>query len=417
MRVALVHDYLNQIGGAERVLAVLVEMFPKAPIYTLLHDKKKMRGMFSDREIKTSFLDLPFVRSHHRLFIPIMPHAIRTMHLGSKFDLIISDSASFAKGIPHDKNTKHLCYCHTPLRYVWETDTYFSAKGGSAFGGDVGNMVFRNTFKPLFRYVKTFDYRFAQYPDVMLANSHFIAGKIKEYYHRTAEVVYPPVDLKKFYYDPIPPFVKGVPEGRGIFRGGGFSQKSLPAKPALPLAQGEEIPPASGVLPLGKGEYFLAVGRFLPYKKFDLIIRAFNKNGLPLIIVGAGRDEKKLKALAISKQIKFLPYQSDEQLRKLYSGAKCLIFPHVEDFGLVAAEAIACGCPVIAFKGGGIKEIVIDGKNGIFFSDQTISGLTNAIERFVTMTFDRKAIAKTAERFSKEVFIKKMEESIHRLMG
>jgi glycosyltransferase involved in cell wall biosynthesis len=366
MKVALVHDYLNQIGGAERVLAVLAEMFPKAPIYTLLHDQKKMRGMFSDREVKTSFLDLPFVRNHHRLFIPIMPHAIRTMHLGSTFDLIISDSAGFAKGIPHDKKTKHLSYCHTPLRYVWETDTYF--------GKGLRHGVFRTTFKPLFGYVKKADARFAQYPDLMLANSQFIAKKVKEYYDRDAEVVYPPVDLDVFHPDQA------------------HSSR------------------------LKADSYFLAIGRFLPYKKFDLIIDAFNKNKLPLVIVGAGREESKLKARVKSDRISFLPYQDDAKLRELYNGARALIFPQVEDFGLVAAEAIACGTPVIAFNGGGVKEIVQDGASGVLFDSQSVSSLQTAIDRFLKMTFDRQKIAQGAQRFSKDHFVKAIQAKVDLVM-
>lgn len=350
MKVALAHDYLNQIGGAERVLKVLTEMFPKAPIYTLLYDKKKMRGMFADRDIKTSFLDFQFVRNHHRLFIPFMSHAIRTMHLGGKFDLVISDSAGFAKGIPHDKSTKHITYCHTPLRYAWETDTYF--------GKGLRHGTFKSVFKPLFSYVKKFDYQFAQYPDVLLANSQFIAQKIKQYYHREAQVLYPPVDTKLFSYNARTPV----------------------------------------------GEYFLAVGRFLPYKKFDLIIDAFNANGLPLLIVGAGREEATLKKRATSKQIHFLSFQDDEKLRDLYRVARGLIFPHVEDFGLVAAEAQACGTPLIALNAGGAREIVQDGVSGVLFDDQSVAGLQAALVRFMSLQFDREAVAKSAERFSRKQF-------------
>lgn len=366
MRIALVHDYLNQIGGAERVLKVLAEMFPKAPIYTLLHDKRKMRGMFQGRDVRTSFLDWPFVRNHHRLFIPLMPFAIRTMHLADKFDLIISDSASFAKGIPHDRKTKHLSYCHTPLRYVWETETYF--------GKGLKHGVFRNIFKPLFRYVKRYDYRFAQYPDVMLANSQFIADKVQDYYHRDVAVLYPPVDLSVFH------------------------------------------PDSTNSLQLKASSYFIAVGRFLPYKKFDLIIDAFNVNGLPLIIVGAGREEANLKQRATSKNIKFLPYQDDAKLRELYNGAKGLIFPHVEDFGLVAAEAQACGTPVLALNAGGAKEIVQDGVSGVLFNEQSVAGLQSAIARFQSMHFDREVIARSAERFSREQFEAGIRSAIDSLM-
>ncbi len=321
--------------------------------------------MFEGRDIKTSFLDFSFVRNHHRLFIPLMAHTMRTMHLADKFDLIISDSAGFAKGIPHDKKTKHLSYCHTPLRYVWETDTYFDK--GFQHG------TFKSVFKPLFSYVKKFDYQFAQYPDMMLANSQFIADKVKEYYGRTAEVLYPPVDLKVFYPD---------------------------------LTNSSQLKANS---------FFLAVGRFLPYKKFDLIIDVFNKNGLPLLIVGQGREEANLKKRVTSPHIWFLPYQDDARLRELYNGARALIFPQVEDFGLVAAEAVACGTPVIAFDGGGAKEIVTDGVTGVLFKEQTVADLQAAIDRFTASSFDKAAVAKSAERFSRERFEQRIWEAIKKL--
>ena len=189
-KIALVHDYLNQYGGAERVLEVFMEMFPDSPVYTILYDKEKTLNRFRERIKKTSFLDFPFARKHHRLFIPLMPSAISSLDLGGEYDLIISDTAGYAKGIKYDsRETRHISYIHTPLRYVWETDSYFKSK------------IFKTIFRPIFNYLKKWDHKTAQKPDILIANSRFIADKIKKYYNRDAKVIYPPVDTKNFYLD------------------------------------------------------------------------------------------------------------------------------------------------------------------------------------------------------------------------
>ncbi len=349
MRVALLHDYLNQLGGGERVLEVLMEMFPSAPIYTLIYDADKTRNKFAGREIHTSFLNSSFVSRHHRLFIPFMPLAAKALRIPDEFDLVISDTAGFAKGFSIGSNTKHLSYIYTPLRYAWETNSYFQ------------NRIFTALAKPLFSYVRNFDYQSAQKPDKIITLSNFIADKIKKYFGRDSEIVYPPYDESKFFFNPKP--------------------HTLNPKP-----------------------YFLAVGRLLPYKKFDLIIDAFNKLNLPLKIAGEGREFNNLKKLITSKLITFTGFAGEKELRELYAGARALIFPQVEDFGLVAVEANACGTPVIAYNAGGIKEIVIEGKNGIFFNEQTPESLIAAIKKFETMKFDRAAVATTAARFFRANF-------------
>ncbi len=383
MKIALVHDYLNQFGGGERVLLSLMKQFPDAPVYTLLYDKEKTHGLFEGRVQKTSFLDFPFARSHHRLFIPLMPAAARSISLGSEYDLIISDSHGFSKGISYDRTkTKHISYIHTPLRYAWETDSYFLTSPLIRFFG-----------APIFAYLRQWDYRAAQQPDLLLANSSNIAAKIKRYYNRDSVILYPPV----------PPFLKEVSRARD----GGFRNPS----------------PAAPVLPLEKGEYYLALGRLLEYKRFDLIVEAFNELKLPLKIVGAGRLSSSLRAQARQFKIEFLPFQPEEKLRELYSNAKAFIMANDEDFGLVMAEAQSCGTPVIAYGKGGALEIVQDchsrgGGNpdtGILFPDQTVDSLVSAINRFEAMTFDRSIISKTAERFSEENFQKGIQQTIDRL--
>lgn len=329
-----------------------MEIFPGAPIYTLLHDAEKTRNRFKDRIKETSFLDFKIARINHRIFIPFMPMAAHFLNLEDKYDLIISDTAGYAKGVSYGKNTKHISYIHTPLRYAWEQKEFLSGLISSwkiAFG------------RPILNYLKNWDYRAGQRPDKLIANSRFIAGKIKDYYGRDAEVIYPPVDTKKFYR-----------EG---------------AK---------------------KGEYYLAVGRLLHYKRFDLIIKAFAKIGLPLKIVGSGPEEKNIREI-ISQipNIEFVPFVKDENdLRKLYNSAKALIFPQVEDFGLVAAEAQACGTPVIAYAAGGALEIIKEGKTGLFFKEQSPEALAEAVLRCEKTRFDPKKIAEAGKKFSKEVFKK-----------
>ncbi|MDO8467309.1 MAG: glycosyltransferase [bacterium] len=355
MKVALVHDYLNQYGGGERVLECLMEMFPEAPVYTLLHDVEKTGGRFESRVVKTSFLDFKFARRNHRWFIPFMPLAARSLNLGDKYDLIISDTAGFAKGIRYNRlTTKHISYIHTPLRYAWEQEEY------------LGNLMTNSQLlisKPILNYLKNWDYKYGKRPDVLLANSKFIGKKVKEYYGRPAKVVYPPVDMDVFYYD----------EGE---------------KPKI------------------RNPYYLAIGRVLHYKRFDLVVEAFKKLGLPLKIAGGGPELENIKKLAAGVgNIEFLSFLNDENdLRKLYAGAKALIFPQVEDFGLVAAEAQACGTPVIAYAEGGALEIVENGKTGILFPQQSVESLVGAVELFERKRFSRKAIATSAQRFSKEHF-------------
>lgn len=352
LRVALVHDYLNQYGGGERVLESLMEIFPKAPVFTLFYDEAATHGRFQNRIQKTSFLDFSFARNHHRLFIPLMPLAARSINLGSDFDLIISDTAGFAKGIRYNrKTTKHISYIHTPLRYAWEQDNYLNAILPS------WKMM---AARPVLNYLRSWDQKYGKRPDVLLANSKFIARKIRECYGRPAQVVYPPVDTKRFYYD----------------------QK------------------------IKKGNHYLAVGRLLHYKKFDLVIEAFKDSGLPLKIIGSGPEENKLRILAGgSKNIEIVSFVKDDNiLRRMYNEAKALIFPQVEDFGLVAAEAQACGLPVIAYSDGGAPEIVENGKTGLLFQQQNKESLLGAVKLFEKKRFNRKTIASQAERFSKVQF-------------
>jgi len=371
MKIALVHDYLNQYGGAERVLEVLTEIFPQAPIYTILYDSAITMNRFSGRIKKTSFLDFDFARKHHRLFIPLMPAAIKLMTIKDDYDFIISDTAGFAKGISLNpkrsaRNPIHISYIHTPLRYAWEQENYLSGRLSS------GSLLLA---KPILNWLRRWDYAAAQKPDIIITNSNFIAEKIKQYYGREALVIYPPADTKKFYYKPAPAI--------------------------------ETIQP-----------YYLAVGRLLHYKKFDLIIDAFAQLGLPLKIVGTGPEKQNLESRIKNlnaKNITLMGFVDDNELHQLYIGAKALVFPHIEDFGLVAAEAQACGLPVIAYAAGGATEIVEPNVTGLFFAKQTPQSLIEAVHKFETIKLNRKAISRHAQKFSKEKFKKRFADVINQV--
>ncbi|HMB17558.1 MAG TPA: glycosyltransferase [Candidatus Paceibacterota bacterium] len=350
MKVAVLHDYLNQYGGAERVLEVILEMFPEADLYTLLYDPEELPADFEDNFEKASALNNRLVNKNHRLFIPFMPMMAERLSSDKDYDLIVSSSAGYGKGIGVEGDF-HVCYCHTPLRYAWE----FNELGSFSFSP----WAFSGVFKPVAEYLRKWDKKVSEDVNVFVANSSYISDKIDSYYERDSHVIYPPVDITQFYPEP-------------------------------------------GSLNNHDG-YYLMVGRFLYYKLFDLGIRVFNKLGIPLKIVGSGPEEKKLRKIA-GGNIEFLSNVSDDELREIYSNAKGFIFPQVEDFGLVAAEAQACGLPVVAYNAGGAKEIVEEDKTGVLFDEQTEEYLVDAVKRFEKMKFDRKYIARRAEKFSVEKF-------------
>jgi glycosyltransferase involved in cell wall biosynthesis len=361
MKVAIIHDYLNQYGGAERVLEALLEEFPEAHLYTLIYSRERTNGRFHGNLHKTSILDFPLSRRNHRPLIPLMPLATRTVAVGENYDLIISDSAGYAKGVPCPRGTFHLSYCYTPLRYAWELDNYFV------------NPLFKTLFRPVFDYLRRWDYAAAQRPDILLAVSAFIAAKIRKYYGRDATVVYPPVDYARFFFDP--------------------DQQPSPARPS----------------------YYLAAGRLMHYKRFDLVVEAFRHLRLPLVVVGMGPEKESLmKQSSGMEGIRFLEAVSDGELRGLYNGARGFIFPQVEDFGLVAAEAQACGTPVIAYNQGGSVEIVRDGETGLFFDAQLPDSLIRAVRLAEAISFDRERISRISRRFSIENFKQGLRSQIPR---
>ncbi len=374
MKVALVHDYLVEYGGAERVLECFSEIFPDAPIYTLIYDKKLAKRILPGKTIRGSFLQkIPLAKSFHRLFPLLMPTAIEGFDL-NYYDLVLSDSASFAKGVITSEKTKHICYCHTPTRYVWDDCHKYVREFSYPFS-------LRRLVPFGLNYVRIWDRLASLRVDDYIANSRLVAERLKKYYKREAEVINPPVFVEEL----ISPQEQ---KKRGIY----FENKIRPSQ--------------------SRG-YYLMLGRLMSYKKFDLGIEAFNRLGLPLKIVGGGPELNRLKKIARSN-IEFtgpLPPR-DKKVAEYFAGAKALIFPQEEDFGIVALEAMVSGKPVIAYRAGGALEAVIEDRTGIFFDHQDAESLTAAVEIFEEKSkkgfFDPFDINEFALGFRKENFMRKI---------
>lgn len=365
MKVAIVYDRVNKWGGAERDLLALHELFPDAPLYTAVYSPQKASWAKVFPEVIPSFLQkISFLRDKHELLGTFTPIAFEALDF-SGYDLVISVTSEAAKGIIVRPPTVHICYCLTPTRYLWSGyDFYFQ------------NPVLKFISRRVVAYLRAWDKIASLRPDVMIAQSRAVCARIKKYYDRDSEIIYPPVELETFL-----------------------------------LKKGEEVK---------KENYFMLVSRLVPYKRADLAVEAFNKLGAPLVVIGIGSEAKNLK-LKAKENIKFLGLVSDEKLAEYYKKAAALIFPQEEDFGLVAVEAQAGGTPVIAYKAGGALDTVIDpvkakltgqAATGLFFEKQTVESLVDAVKRFKKMRFNPEEAVKNAQRFSKEKFKGKFLEVV-----
>ncbi|MBI2410286.1 MAG: glycosyltransferase [Candidatus Kerfeldbacteria bacterium] len=350
MKIALVHDHLAQDGGAEIVLRAFAEIWPEAPIFVLVHNPEQANAFFAQRDIRTSFIQrMPLGLRKYQWFFPLMPAAMEDFDL-SGYDVVLSSSSSFAKGIVTRPGTMHINYCHTPTRFLWsDTHSYVDELGV--------NRVVKKIIPLFLSHIRMWDRLAAERADAMIANSTTVAKRIVKYYHRESTVIYPPVNTKDFT-----------------------------------VAE-----------PSAVREYFLAGGRLVPYKRFDLLVEAFNKLNRPLKIFGNGPECAELKRQAHSN-IEFVGRVSDAELKKLYAECTAFLNPQEEDFGITMIEAMAAGRPVIAYSKGGAAEIIEHGKTGLLIDYQTWEDFADAVIGFDHTQFDPKHIRKRAQDFEHEVF-------------
>jgi glycosyltransferase involved in cell wall biosynthesis len=355
MKVAIVHDYLNQRGGAERVVAVFHEMFPEAPIFTSIVDQSMLGPELGNADIRPSWMQkLPGWRKHFKKYLPLYPKAIESFDLG-EYDLILSSSSAFAKGALKKKEALHICYCYTPMRFVWDFDNYIARENVPK--------IYRKVLPYFLERMRQWDLETSSRPDHYVAISSDVQKRIKSIYGRDSKVIFPPVETQKFQ----------------------------------PLES--------------RGDFYLIVSRLASYKRIDLAIQAFNHLGLPLKIIGLGPYQGELKGMA-RPHIEFLGRLSDREVARYYGACKALIFPGSEDFGLVPLEANAAGRPVIAFKGGGALDTIVEGVNGLFFTEPSVNSLVGAIQALENKRFyfQSPKIREHALKFDKEVFKDKFRQ-------
>ena len=348
MKIAIVHDWLTSMGGADRVVRILHDIFPDAPIFTLVYNPSTMPPAFAEMDIRTSFLQrLPLSRSHHRIYLPLFPLAVEQFDL-SGFDAVISSSHCCAHGAITGAESFHLCYCYTPVRYAWDLyHTYMRSAG----------RLRRLAAAPVLSYLRQWDYAAARRVDAFVAISNAVRRRIEKHYGRTATVLHPPADIG--FYRPAPP--------------------------------GE------------RGSYFFLMARHVPYKRTDLAVRAFNTLGLPLYVAGGGPESRRLRAMA-RPNVRFFGPIDNVGARYMMARCKAFILPQEEDFGITSVEAQACGRPVIAYGRGGALDSVVDGVTGTFFHEQTPEALAEAVRSFRPDDFSPEAARANAERFGIPAF-------------
>ncbi|EKE18955.1 MAG: hypothetical protein ACD_9C00187G0003 [uncultured bacterium] len=371
IKIALVHDFLVQQGGAERVLKELSDMYPDAPIYTLLYDKHKMLGMFEGKDIRPSYLQkFPnFLKKRYQWLLPFFPVIPETFDL-REFDLVISSSGAWSKGIVTKLDTIHVAYLHSPMRFVWDyNEKYLKETRKTKFG-------FFLRF--IFNYLRVWDKLASERPEYLIANSKYTQDRIRKYYRRESKVIYPSV---------------------------ASNQQSITSNQKVTNYQ----------LPVT--DYFLVVSRLSAYKKVELVVEAFNKLGLPLVVIGSGSQEKLLKKIA-KDNVKILGWQDDEVVKKYYQNAKAFIFPVEDDFGIAPVEAMLAGLPVIAYRKGGALETIQEGITGEFFDSQTPEVMADGVRRFLSKKegYDKDMIKKRAQEFSKERFRREFGEYIEKVL-
>lgn len=353
MKIAIVHDWLTNMGGAEQVVINFKEIYKEAPIYTTFYNPDKLDGKLKNIEVKTSYLQKKKMVENHKKYFPLMPMAFEKFDL-NEYDVVLSSSSSCAKGVLTKPGSVHICYCHTPMRYAWEKrDEYTEGMG----------KLKKKLVEILCHYMRIWDVASSNRVDYFIANSTEVQKRIKKHYKRDSVVINPPVRCNMF----------------------NISETD--------------------------GDYYLVLSRLVGYKRFDLAVQACSELGKKLVVIGEGPEREKIEKLA-NENVTFLGRQPDEVVKKYMSECKALLFPGEEDFGIVPVEAQSCGRPVIAYGKGGVLDSVIDGKTGVFFKEQTVESLKEAIEKFETMKFDKEEIRKHALEFDESVFQEKIRKFV-----
>lgn len=362
MKVAIVHDFLLKLGGAERVVKALADLYPEAPIYTLLYDEEKVGHVFPKERIRTSFLQKypQFIRRRHRLLINKMPRAIEELDL-EEFDLVISSNSAFSHGLINSLGTKHLCYCHSPMRYAWDWSSEYRRENN--LSGLKGVL-----YALLMKGLREWDRVAADRPDMYLSNSSNVRRRLEKYYDAKSDVVYPPVDTKRF---------RACEENSG---------------------------------------YFLIVSTLTPYKRIDLAVQLFNKIGRRLVIIGDGPQRAFLENIA-GDNIDFLGFKDDDTVKEYLESCRAFIFPGEEDFGIAPIEAMACGKPVLAFGKGGATETIISGKTGEFFFEPNVESMEDGLARLLynEKYYKANTIRRHALNFSQEKFEQKVKTAVRKV--
>jgi len=357
MRLAIVHDFLNQYGGAERVLERMHELWPDAPVYTSMYDPRAMPSAYRRWDIRTSFMQrFPWVTRRHQQFLLFYPSAFESFDLSS-FDVVLSNSSAFCKGVVTGPQTVHICYCLTPMRFAWNYHEYVERE---RLGG-----LLRGILPLVMTGLRAWDVTTSQRVDHFIAISQAVADRIRKYYRRDSAIIYPPVDTDAF-------------------------------------TPSDEV-----------DDYYLVVSRLIPYKRIDVAVDAFNQLGLPLWIVGDGRDRGALERRARSN-IRFLGRLPDAEVKRLIARCRAFIFPGEEDFGITPLEAQAAGRPVIAYAGGGALETVVEGETGVFFHPQTPEALVEAVRRFDALAVKGESLRRHAARFGVAVFKQQLASFVER---
>src|SRR3989338_6035134 len=361
MKVAIVHDFLVKLGGAERVLRVLGDLFPHAPIYTLLYDESKVGQFFPKARVRTSPLQVwpSFLRRRYPYFFPWMPRWIESFNLEG-YDLVISSSSAYAHGVLTNLHTHHISYCHSPMRYAWDwTHQYLEDKKVGRLRGFLASSLLKQ--------VRLWDFYASDRTHQYIANSHHVRRRIAKYYRQPARVIYPPVDVERFKVTPH------------------------------------------------HENYFLIVSTLTRYKNIELAIHLFNKVRKKLVIIGDGNDRKRLERLA-GPHIDFLGFKPDEVVQEYFQNCRAFVFPGEEDFGIAPVEAMACGKPVLAYEKGGVKETVIPGVTGELFEASTVASMEEGLARLLVneTRYDPQVIRTHAESFSQSHFKKNILKLIEK---